>query len=731
MLEWIDLILGVSIFSGMGTGKDSGKLLFKKVFSSGGFSVQEDDFSLTFSSSGGSGTSINPYEIAYGTGTGITSSWDFRVCTSKRSIFGNFNSIRPYHSLPTATFVNNSPYAFSIGGCQNLINNSKYSVIVGGSTNSISKSACQSIILGGRENRIYCIKNSAILSGCKNRILGYHDENLDTSSNSSIIGGYKNQICHSGFSAIIGGLSNFMLSKDNNCNYQNFIGGSKGITLCNRVRLSEYSTVGWIHNSVVLSSGNSVIELSPTFSSINGVIGFPEPKVSFSTILSSFESTINNVDKTYCNPKYNNVISSVSSKTSGLFSSIISSKNSCIYTYIDNIYKPYKYNFYSQIVSSENSCIIGKYSQIVSSKNSVILTGCSDSNDIKQFNQILGGYKNTINKNNTYSTILGGCKNKMNYNLGVINYNQIMINGECNYMFKSGQFVSGCQNCNYYIGASTDIFSGDSIILGGRYQKSIKSISINNFSKKPEVLGSMKNTIMMTSIYSTSGYQFRENCYGSYGKSYLELPGPWRGMASPHSSVILSSCCVNTASDRLSIVVSSNNSIISNTCNSMIIAGKENCMRSIGDFGTSSEDWFSGSNLDSVCNNFIIGGEKNKFLSNIPGNYTLSFGLTTSKIFNTCNSGIIGGYQNCIVNECDVFNAFSIEDYSLRNAIISGGKNIKLSTSNTFAASNIIVGGGTIRTKYLGSLYTGISGEFIITSTSKIRFVNGLVVSVT
>jgi len=222
MLEWIDLILGVSIFSGMGTGKDSGKLLFKKVFSSGGFSVQEDDFSLTFSSSGGSGTSINPYEIAYGTGTGITSSWDFRVCTSKRSIFGNFNSIRPYHSLPTATFVNNSPYAFSIGGCQNLINNSKYSVIVGGSTNSISKSACQSIILGGKENRIDCIKRSAILSGCKNRILGYHDENLDTSSNSSIIGGYRNEICHSGFSAIIGGVSNYMLSKDNNCNYQNY-----------------------------------------------------------------------------------------------------------------------------------------------------------------------------------------------------------------------------------------------------------------------------------------------------------------------------------------------------------------------------------------------------------------------------------------------------------------------------------------------------------------------------
>ena len=244
----------------------------------------------------------------------------------------------------------------------------------------------------------------------------------------------------------------------------------------------------------------------------------------------------------------------------------------------------------------------------------------------------------------------------------------------------------------------------------------------------------MKNTIMMSNIYTTSGYQFRENCYGSYGKSYLALSGPWRGMASPHSSVILSSCCVNTTSDRLSIVLSSVNSIISNTCNSMIIAGKENCMRGIGDFGTSSEDWFSGSNLDSVCNNFIIGGEKNKFLSNIPGNYTpgfLSFGLTTSKIFNTCNSGIIGGYQNCIVNECDLFNALSLEDYSLRNAIISGGKNIKLSTSNTFAASNIIVGGGSIRTKYNNALYTGVSGVFTITSSSKIRFVNGLVVSVT
>lgn len=733
MLEWFDLFLAVSIFSGMGTGKDSGKLLFRKLYSTGGFSIEDGESSMTFSASGGSGTPINPYEIAFGTGTGITSSADFKVCTSKRSIFGKFNSIRPYHNLGNASSVQNSDYAFVIGGCQNKIASSKYSVIIGGSTNSVSKSSCQSIILGGKENRIYCIKNSAILSGCKNKIFGYHDESNDTSSNSSIIGGYKNEICHSGFSSIIGGISNYMLSRDNNCNYGNLIAASKGTTLCNCVKFSEYGTIGKIQNSVVLSSGSSAIELGPTNSSFAGVNPFTEPKISFSNVISSCQSKIHNTSKTYENPKHNNIISSVSSCTSGLFSSIISSKNSCIYTYVDEILKPYKYNSYTQIVSSENSCIMGRYSQIIGSRNSVIFTGCSDTVS-KQFNQILGGYKNTIKKNNTYSTILGGCENKMDYYSGNINYNSIMINGQFNCMINAGQFFSGCKNCNCYTGIiSGCAFYGDSIIIGGFYQKAIDSISINSFNKKPGNLGGMRNSILVSAVYSTSGYQFREDKYGGYSGPIF-LNGNWRGMGSPHSSVILSSCCVNTTSDKLSIVMASKGSIISNTCNSMIIGGNENCMRSVGDFGTSSEDWFSGSNLDSVCNNFIIGGEKNKFLSNIPGNYTpgfLSFGLTTSKIFNTCNSGIIGGYQNCIVNECDLFNALSLEDYSLRNAIISGGKNIKLSTSNTFASNTIIVGSGTVKTKYNNTIYSGVSGTFTITGTSKIRFVNGLVVSVT
>jgi hypothetical protein len=739
MLEWFDLFLAVSIFSGMGTGKDSGKLLFRKLYSTGGFSIEDGESSMTFSSSGGSGTPINSCEIVFGTGTGITSSVDFKVCTSKRSIFGKFNSIRPYHNLENASSVQNSDYAFVIAGCQNKIASSKYSVIIGGSTNSVSKSSCQSIILGGKENKISCIKNSAILSGCKNKIFGYHDENKDTSSHSSIIGGYKNEICHSGLSSIIGGVSNYMLSRDNNCNYSNLIAGSKGIKLCNCVKFSEYATIGKIHNSVVLSSGSSQIQLGPTNSSYSGVNAFSEPKISFSNIISSCESLIHNTSKTYENPKFNNIISSVSSCTSGLFSSIISSKNSCIYTYVDQILKPYKYNSYTQIISSENSCIMGRYSQIIGSRDSFILAGCSDSVS-KQFNQILGGCKNSIKKNNTYSTILGGYENKMEYYPGVINYNSIMINGEYNCMINSGQFFSGCKNCNCYTGSISGCsFYGDSIIIGGFYQKAINSISINSFNKKPENLGGMRNSILVSAVYSTSGYQFRESKYGGYSGSPNVLNGNWRGsfLRSPHSSVILSSLCVNTTSDKLSIVMASKDSIMSNTCNSMIIGGKENCMRSVGDFGTSSEDWFfsnylSGAVCDTVCNNFIIGGEKNKFLSNIPNNYAFfGYGFTTSKVFNTCNSGIIGGYQNCIVNECDVFNSLSVEDLSLKNAIISGGKNIKLSTSNTFASNTIIVGGGSIQTKYNNTIYTGVSGTFTITGTSQIRFVNGLVVSVT
>ena len=62
------------IFKGMGTGKDSGKILFRTLKSSdSSVTITEDESGLTFSSSGGP-VAIDDKEIVFGTGTGITSS---------------------------------------------------------------------------------------------------------------------------------------------------------------------------------------------------------------------------------------------------------------------------------------------------------------------------------------------------------------------------------------------------------------------------------------------------------------------------------------------------------------------------------------------------------------------------------------------------------------------------------------------------------------------------------
>ena len=53
MIEFFDIILFATIFSKMGDGKDSGKLLFKSLFSGSGFTISEDDTSMTFSTTGG------------------------------------------------------------------------------------------------------------------------------------------------------------------------------------------------------------------------------------------------------------------------------------------------------------------------------------------------------------------------------------------------------------------------------------------------------------------------------------------------------------------------------------------------------------------------------------------------------------------------------------------------------------------------------------------------------
>lgn len=153
IFELIDVIISAVIFSGMGQGKDSGKLLFRKIFSDGSITITEDDTSMTFSSSGGSGGAILQDRVAIGTGTGITHSFIFvndvspfyGSLTNVKSIRGNYD--------PTRASYNTGFHSFIIGGSTNSIIGGYYSTIIGGQTNSIINGG-NDLIVGGNLNQV-------------------------------------------------------------------------------------------------------------------------------------------------------------------------------------------------------------------------------------------------------------------------------------------------------------------------------------------------------------------------------------------------------------------------------------------------------------------------------------------------------------------------------------------------------------------------------------------------
>jgi len=726
----------------MGTGKETGKLLFKKLCSTGAFLIEDDGTSMTFSSSG-SGISIPVDEIAFGTGTSITSSPNFKVCESNQSIIGKFQSTRAYHKLETASEVNNSFGAFVVAGCQNKIDSSNYSTIIGGSTNSIVNNSKYSSIFGGKQNLICNSPQSSVISGCKNCIGG----SGITSYSSSIIGGNSNCIRNAEHSIIVAGESNLISDLDIN-------GTSRSCFLSilnsssSKISHTNYNTPNteFFHN-VIISSAASEIKSVPTFSVFNPNI-IPNTlngNTCYNSILSSCRSYIDDF-RTCLGARFNNILSSGNSRSYGYFSNIISSEFSKIYSTRIICSNTDFTNRHSQIISSCKSCLLGNYSQIISSNCSCILTGDvytfpgNPSSTPLQFNQILSGSKNCIintdcTKPTSFSSIIGGCNNK---HLGSFedgrfeNFtgHSIMISGYENCTKGQNQVFGGACNKTYY-NNNNNYTSGNTILINSFCHVTANSVIINSGSKPNAP--ALFNALSISNLCTDSGYQFT-SIFGQAGDF-----NSWRGITSSHCSTIISSSGVKTTSDYNSVIISTKSSNISNTINSVIMSGKEHCMRGVGDFGTSSEDWlrnwvpFEGAPLtgDTLCNNFIIAGHCNKFLLNPSNNYS-PVGLSVEKSFNICHSGIIGGCGNCIVNECTIPGGGGdghITTSRLKNIFIAGGSNIKISRSNTFATCCLIVSGG-IDTKYCcqGSAFNGQSGTF--SNVTQLRIVNGLVVGV-
>jgi len=332
-------------------------------------------------SSNNGSISINTDEVGFGTGTGLTSSGNFKfnstcdnfiqsknstIATSSNStiIGGSYNTIEG--GLNNSGVSVNIFFSTITGGHINKISKSDSSIVAGGSGNSIASFSSKSSIVGGECNTLSCFSNNSSIIG------GYCNTLSCSSVHSSIVGGFKNTLsCNSYRSSILGGSGNSIASFSFNS-----------------------SIVGGSNNTISGVSG-----VSPTM---------------FSTIVGGQCNTLSN--------SYNSAIFGGFCNTLSCFSN----NSSILGGYCNTVY-------------SINSSIIGGFKNTVScnSYRSSIVGGSGNSiTSFSQNSSILGGSNNTISgasggSATMFSTIVGGRCNTLSCSRYSI------VGGQCNTLSNS------------------------------------------------------------------------------------------------------------------------------------------------------------------------------------------------------------------------------------------------------------------------------------------------------
>jgi hypothetical protein len=231
------LILGAgySIFGGIGSGSQSGKLTFKKLF--GGTNINCSDFGInldatsqviTLSDTTPSSAPpiIGSFVIAVGTGTTITDSFLCVVNSAQKCAINGALGINT-----TGNYIFNNSSSMILGGYNGSINCSNRSAILGGCFNCINAALynedkvtnCDNLITSGSRN-IICSSRDASAYYRDTSIVGGSYNNTVCSSNSAILNGCRNCICCVGYyggrgdiftsPTIIQGAANYMDYRD-------------------------------------------------------------------------------------------------------------------------------------------------------------------------------------------------------------------------------------------------------------------------------------------------------------------------------------------------------------------------------------------------------------------------------------------------------------------------------------------------------------------------------------
>ena len=665
-----------------------------------------------FDFTGGSSSSIDITEIAFGTGTGITSSNQFKWDESNQNLLASTGSCINSTTANKSTIIagasnsiTNQDFSSIIGGRNNIMTGSDYSSIIGGSNSFINGSPASSII-GGEGNEIRqtskgtLVHSNSILGGTNNLILG-------TSSGSTIISGSGSSICDSNNSVILGGIG-LSLSNENSVVHVSRLKIATASNV-NSSRLLVWDTdnyVKWRDASSISGSGGSgsAITLAEVaFGTGTGI-----------TSSNRFTFTIGNT----------NLIVASASTITGLESAIISGRSNIINS-----------NSRSIILSSCTSCISG--TSLYSS--SIISSDCSSSNFRRS--SIIAGYKNCMVGGSGVSNVMFGDCNRILSSGGCGSCHSSILGGQCNNLsYSSNSAIVGgrcdsIRDCSLYSsivggrgniiatfsrwanisgGISNCIYgrtntlatSDDSVIIGG---------SLNRIlcSEDNAIIGGFCNLISggpTGSWFSTIvGGQF--NCI-SFESEDNSIIGGYGN--------IISNCSYEN-----SIVSGKNNqikcyigysSIISGQCNSIYYAGDRNSI--IGGYRNQICYFSFNTAIIGGCDSLsyyarqssIIGGTLNNLYS---VQRSVIIGGTGSSITNSCNSVILGG-QGLLLNlEDDVVYSSCFKLATASNA--NASRLLVWDTDNYVKwRDDSTISGGSIPAGILGSTpyYTGSSWTY-------------------
>jgi len=772
--EYLDFIISAVIFSGMGQGKDSGKLLFRKIFSDGTINISEDETSLTFSSTGGNGGAVKQDRVAIGTGTGITHSF---ICTNY-SFYSltNVRSVRGSYDLSKASY-NTGQHSFIIGGSTNSIFGGYYSTIVGGQTNSIYSGGTDLIvggslnkvtgfkqqslnrIFGGYANEIMSLDNGSVVicneifGGRSNKILPAPKFSAQNTGN-KIIGGQENQVTYfTDRSVILGGVGNYVSTKDpgpgTNCSKSNLI-------------LSSYLSISEVNGSNYPLALPPVFELLSCETKYNNIIG------SRQSVISSKYSTY------YCAPRYSNIIGGCKNKMGGWYSNIISGFENHV---IGNLNSSADTNFsYMQIISSNNSKICGNYyANIISSYNSYLqdlpdkiysrnLVSTVFSKGLRGGNQFSTSFTDSKGFGLALATVGGKFDGNRIISSNFPSSSTLCTSTASTSMIVSSQLdffnesfgVSGHFTQKFHPGATNNIYPHrNSLILS-----SSLVMNYNSFNSFLIFGGDPSKTIIISSNKILSGYNSK-----GYSPEFTPEALPFnegtddsRKLAD--NTLMISNYYSCQRSNINSLMISNMCGRMSNGLYNSIIGGDTNMIRSFGpafydisNINPAGDNdgrilrainggEVEGKDLGLSRHNMILGGSCNCFIS-VCGSFlqigTAGPGLLNGNLsMNTRFSSIIGGQYNAIIADIGTATpagkSKGVVCNPILNSVILGSCCKEMRISNHTGVDNLIITGsawgGSYQAGTIDINKNGITGTFNSPITS-IEVCRGFVVGVT